>query len=311
MSDLTMDRHHPACPTAVLPSTVMIEPTNRCNLQCPTCPTGRGLITTGHDMSFSDFAKIIDSICPTTKTLLLWGYGEPLLHKDIFRMVSYAKEKGIPNIKLSTNGLFLTKNIHRLLRSGLDQLTISLDGASQQTYQAYRKNGDFQSVVRAISATVEERDKLGITRPFIELQFIIMSHNEHELPVVERLAREWGVDRLVLKTVGVFPGDEHLVPKNQEYSRYRPQAVAQHCAFPWDFTFINADGNVNVCCYLRTDMGMEYVMGNVFSGDFKSVWTGEKYRSFRAKMLKDKSAIFLCSGCNTLSQLNYKEIDFR
>lgn len=297
------------------PSTVMMEPTNKCNLKCPSCPTGKGIIKSRHEMSLSRFRKIINELGFNIKTLLLWGYGEPMLHKDIFRMISYAKDKKVECVKISTNGHFLTKNrIRHILSSGLDYLIISLDGASKETYLKYRKRGNFERVVKNIKFIVEEKKRLNKSKPIIELQFIIMRHNEHEIPKIKELSKKWGVNRLVLKTVGIFPGDEHLLPVNKKYSRYSQNLNKnnQICSWPWNFTVINSDGSVNICCYLRTDMGKEYVMGNIFKESFTSIWNGEKYSDFRLQMLKDKSSLHICNTCPVpYIKLNYDEIDLR
>ncbi|MFH1473365.1 MAG: radical SAM protein, partial [Candidatus Aenigmatarchaeota archaeon] len=284
-----------AAQNASFPSTWKIEPTTRCNLQCPACPTGKGLVPFA-EMSFSQYKKIIDENFPHIKTLLLWGYGEPLLHKDIAKMVRYAKDKGIGCVKTSTNCHFLTKKkIQQLLHSKLDHLIVCLDGASEETYLKYRKNGNFKKVLRSIRFLVQEKKKL--EKPIIELQFIIMSHNEHEIEIVKELAKQLGVDRLSLKTAGILPGDKHLLPSQEKYNRYAKVNNEKSCNLPSELVFVRADGSVNPCFRLRSDIGEEYVMGNVFSEPFVSIWNSRKYVELKARVFSERLKTAVCCDC--------------
>ncbi|MDD5416927.1 MAG: radical SAM protein [Candidatus Aenigmarchaeota archaeon] len=130
------------------PHTLMIEPTNYCNLKCPLCPTGAGRLGRPvQTVDFEEYKKIIDEMGKYIVHLRLFGWGEPLLHKDLFKMVSYAKRKGM-FVNFHTNAFFLTKeNTKAMVDSGLDDLNISLDGASQETYSKYRKQGNFQTTI--------------------------------------------------------------------------------------------------------------------------------------------------------------------
>ena len=209
-----------------LPLTIMIEPTNLCNLKCPLCPTGAGRIKRKKgNMEYSHFRKIIDEITPYSFHVRLWNWGEPLLNKKIFRMIAYAKKKNL-FVNLSTNSNFLDKDVsEKILKSGLDELIISLDGASEETYKKYRKGGDFQKVINSIKFLTSRKRKSEIKAPYVKLQFIIMKHNEHEIKNIKNLAEEIGVDELVFKTVGIMDyfSEEDIreyMPSDKKYSRY-------------------------------------------------------------------------------------------
>ena len=187
------------------PLTLMVEPTNICNLKCPLCPTGAGLVKRQKGfLQFRDFKKIIDEAGDYIFHLRLWNWGESLMNKEVFEMISYAKKKNI-FINLSTNSNFLTKEIaSRLINSELDELIISLDGASEETYKKYRVGGNFKKVIESIKFFVSEKKRLGKKFPHLRLQFIIMKHNEHEIQKIKSLAKEMGVDEIVFKTVGIM-----------------------------------------------------------------------------------------------------------
>jgi len=286
------------------PETAMIEPTNLCNLACPTCPTGTGKIAPLPPMTLGRFDRVLGQLAPRMRNLALWNYGEPLLNKALPGMVAHAKKAGVAVVKVSSNVHFLDgERGLALLQSGLDVLILSVDGASQETYAKFRKDGDFGRVARSVAWLCAEKERIGLERPRIELQFIVMRHNEHELPEIRRLAREWGVDRLRVKTVGADdPETKDLVPAARLLSRYKedgetPNVRHAFCTMAWDHTVVNVDGSVTPCCYLRPDMGDAFVMGNVFERPFLEIWRGEKYRSFRAAMLAGRSSMPVCGRC--------------
>jgi radical SAM protein with 4Fe4S-binding SPASM domain len=286
------------------PETGMIEPTNACNLACPTCPTGTGKIKPKPAMTLDRFDTAIGALAPRMRNLALWNYGEPLLNKDLPAMIARAKAAGVAVVKVSSNVHFLDGARGRaLLGSGLDVLILSVDGASQASYQVFRKDGDFATVARQVAFLCAEKKRLELRKPRIELQFIVMRHNEHELPEIRRLAAEWGVDRLRIKTVGADDeATRDLVPATRLYSRYEddrttPNVRHPFCTMAWDHTVVNVDGSVTPCCYLRPDMGERFVMGNVFETPFLAIWRGPAYRAFRAAMLDGREAMPVCDKC--------------
>lgn len=286
------------------PETGMIEPTNLCNLACPTCPTGTGKIKPLPSMTLERFDGVIEQLAPKMRNLALWNYGEPLLNRELPAMIARAKDAGVKVVKVSSNVHFLdgARGL-ALLRSGLDVLILSVDGASQATYETFRKDGDFEKVATSVAWLCAEKKRLGLAKPRIELQFIAMRHNEHELPEMRRLAREWGVDALRVKTVGADDDETRsLVPTQRLLSRYEPDGETPNvrhsfCTMAWDHTVVNVDGSVTPCCYLRPDMGDAFVMGNVFDTPFTSIWRGEKYRQFREQMLGGRESMPVCNRC--------------
>jgi MoaA/NifB/PqqE/SkfB family radical SAM enzyme len=295
------------------PETAMIEPTNLCNLACPTCPTGTGKVKPLPQMTLDRFAHALGGLAPRVRNLALWNYGEPLLNKALPAMIAHAKHTGVGVVKVSSNVHFLDgERGLALLRSGLDVLILSVDGASQATYETFRKDGDFAHVARSVAWLCAEKRRLALVKPRIELQFIVMRHNEHELPEMRRLAEAWGVDALRVKTVGADDdASKHLVPAQRLLSRYAadgetPNVRHSFCTMAWDHTVVNVDGSVTPCCYLRPDMSElagtpggrdAFVMGNVFEQPFAAIWRGEKYRAFRAQMLAGRGDVPICNKC--------------
>jgi radical SAM protein with 4Fe4S-binding SPASM domain len=304
-----------------MPLTLMLEPTNICNLKCPLCPTGAGLLGRKKaSMNFQHFKKIFDEFAPFIIHLRLWNWGEPLLNLELFKMISYAKKHDV-FVNTSTNSFFLTnENASKLVKSGLDELIVSLDGASEETYSKYRKKGNFSRVVNAMKTLVAEKRKLKSKTPSIKMQFIVMRHNEHEIEKAIKLAEDVGVDTIYFKTVGVmdisvYEPIEQYLPKNPTFRRYglehgkiKDKKVRNFCDYLWDETTINVSGEVVPCC---RDSHNSYVFGNVFNEPFKNIWNNQRYIEFRRHILRNKKDVPLCTYCQgNKKEFKIREIEF-
>lgn len=289
---------------------LMIETTNRCNLKCTTCfshQDGRGKT----DMTLKSFIKLIRSNADHISHISLYNYGEPLLNKSTFGMIRYAKKMGIKYVKLATNGTLLTdEKAMALVNSGLDYISISLDGASAATYAQFRIGGNFGLVVRNIERLVAIRNQAG-GRLEIELQFIIMNYNEHEIADIEVLARKLGVDKLRLKTVLIKKEKwNYLLPKNDGYNRYAGARELKTCPKPIDELVVNSDGTVIPCCYVVGPDVEKYRLGNIAQQTLEEILKSGAYSGFAANCMSDKGLNSCCADCNEGNlQLNYKVID--
>jgi radical SAM protein with 4Fe4S-binding SPASM domain len=179
-----------------LPSFVQIEPVGQCNLRCQMCPIQ--FRTDGPPygppafMPFDEFTRLVDQF-EGLEELQLQGLGEPMMHPRFFDMVAYASGKGI---KVSTNSNLTLLNARRAeqcVRSGLEWLHISIDGATAETYQRIRVRSRFERVVGNLAMLLEARRRLGGERPHLRLVMVIMRQNLHELPDLVRLAQDWSM----------------------------------------------------------------------------------------------------------------------
>jgi MoaA/NifB/PqqE/SkfB family radical SAM enzyme len=138
------------------PYHAFIDPSTICNLHCPFCAVGKG--STDHPkylMRFDEFKRIMDMLGDYLFQVEIYQYGEPLLNPDVFRMIEYAKRKYYAFTRISTNlNIFNKEKAERLVASGLDYLTLSIDGASQETYSKYRVGGDFNKVLENVTLIV-------------------------------------------------------------------------------------------------------------------------------------------------------------
>lgn len=183
------------------PSKILFEPTSSCNLKCPLCPTGRGTLNRSDGvMSFDRFKQIVDEIKPYTTQLELAGYGEPFLNENICKMAKYAADAGI-FVNMHSNVLLIDtpQKVHDLITSGVRFLTVSIDGAKQDTYRRYRVGGQLEVALANLKALVDEKKRLGLRYPIIECQTVVTRINEAEVDDVRRIAEEIGVDQYFAK----------------------------------------------------------------------------------------------------------------
>ena len=173
------------------PAILTIEPTNVCNLRCPLCITGSGQLRRVQGrMSLDTFRKIMDTMGDDIFFLLLYHQGEPYLNPDFLEMVRMAKQKNI-YCTTSTNGhYFDDASIRATIESGLDSMIVSVDGVTQETYARYRVNGKLNKVLQGTKRFMEIKKEMKSKTPLIALQFLVMKHNEHEIPAMNELARE-------------------------------------------------------------------------------------------------------------------------
>ncbi|WP_456442338.1 radical SAM protein [Caldithrix abyssi] len=289
------------------PAILTIEPTNLCNLHCPLCTTGSGdMKRVQGRMSLETFQRIIELFGDDIFFLLLYHQGEPYLNRHFLDFVRLAKTKNI-YCTTSTNGhYFDEETIHATIDSGLDSMIVSLDGVTQQTYERYRVNGKLQKVVQGVRRFMEIKKQRRVRHPLIALQFLVMKHNKHELPAVRKLAKELGVDRLLIKNIEVHSVEEarQWLPQEDKFRRYDfdgkqlrvKNADKKSCPRPWLSTLINWDGGLVPCCF---DKNGEFEMGNIHqTQDFDRLWLNEKFQSFRHRLNTNRQSIDMCRNCN-------------
>jgi hypothetical protein len=187
-----------------LPSRLYIECTAACNISCnqACCAPETGITRTRQAgmLEYAVFQKVIDEAGPTIGRIDFFNYGEAFLHKRALDMVEYIKSR-FPHVYLytSTNGLALTEDgARRLARSGIDEVTFSIDGARPESYVQYRQRGDFAKAIRNLSALADEKRRHGLDVPFVNWRYILFSHNDsdEEMDLARQMAVDIGVDRL-------------------------------------------------------------------------------------------------------------------
>jgi hypothetical protein len=187
-----------------LPSRMYIECTAACNISCAQacCAPETGITRTRQAgmLDFDLFTRVVDEAGPALGRIDFFNYGEAFLHKRAVEMCEYIKSR-FPHIYLytSTNGLALTEaQARRLARSGIDEVTFSIDGASPETYARYRQRGRLEVALANLRAMADEKRTTGRDLPFLNWRYILFKWNDSntEMTRARQIADDIGVDRL-------------------------------------------------------------------------------------------------------------------
>jgi hypothetical protein len=212
-----------------LPSRLYIECTAACNISCAQacCAPETGITRTRQAgmLDFELFRRVVDEAGPSLERIEFFNYGEAFLHKRAIEMCEYIKAR-FPNVYLytSTNGLaFNEEQVRRLVRSGIDEVTFSVDGATQESYAKYRQRGDLAKAVANMRAAAGEKHAIGRDVPFLNWRYILFTHNDsdEEMDLARRIAADVGVDRLCWELTD-HPEDmfsRRFVPGTADYER--------------------------------------------------------------------------------------------
>jgi radical SAM protein with 4Fe4S-binding SPASM domain len=318
--------------TLATPLEVYIEPTNRCNEFCTTCPRTFFQREPEADLDLARFVSILDQF-PGVRRLVLHGVGEPLLARDLPAMVAEANRRGA-TVLFNTNALALHARLGRqLVDAGLDELRVSMDAADPRTYQAIRGVDGYEKAMRRTAEFCAHLGATGAARPRVSMHFIAMRENLGELPAVIERAAGIGVAAVTLQRLvhfgqGLAAEEQSLMGAEVGALLDECEAAAARagveligtgrrspagsllpvegtrpwagCGRPWRSTYVTANGNVLPCCIapFATSDYEGLILGNVFEAPIAEIWNGERYQAFRAAH-RSEEAPEPCRGCGT------------
>src|ERR1700757_2803675 len=191
-------RHGPFC--------LYLKTTTRCNLLCTTCPRTYEELEPPADMSWALFTSIVDQV-PNLQRAVLHGVGEPMLVKNLPKMVRYLKDRGT-YVLFNTNGTVLNeKNGRALIDAGLDELRVSLDAANAKSYRAIRGKDYFGRILRNVRAFRALQQREGKEHPRVSAWLTGLKETIAELPDFVRVAAEIGVKEVYLQRMVYFEKD--------------------------------------------------------------------------------------------------------
>ena len=176
-------------------------------------------------LDFDLFTRVMDEAGPSLVRIDFFNYGETFLHKRAVEMCEYIKSR-FPHVYLytSTNGLALNEEqARRLVRSGIDEVTFSIDGATQASYERYRQRGRLDVALANLRAMADEKRRAGRDVPFLNWRYILFTWNDsdEEMALARRMAAEIGVDRLTWEITD-HPEDafsRRFAPGTPDYAR--------------------------------------------------------------------------------------------
>ena len=294
-----------------LPHIIDLEPNANCNYRCVMCHVSEwenGKRT--EDLELKSFYKFIENN-PQLTEVKLHGMGEPLLHPDYFKMVSYLVEKDIW-VRTSTNASLLhaRDNAKRLIDTGIGEIQVSFDGATKDVYEKIRRKGRFDLVKNNCILLNDYANRQ--ERLYTRMWVVVQKYNRHQLLELVELAskmgfrrlsfslflNEWGLDSWKEKNkknqtdYGLSQHEEQkLLEKSlsegieltiwRQSGKYQHNNLEKIC--PWVFKrpYISCDLKVVPCAMIANpDV---YSLGSAVN--MEDTWGSDRYVNFRQSHL--------------------------
>ncbi len=302
-----------------------------CNIKCVFCPRQ----TFGPEID-SGFLKadFYDPVVPHLEAALrtgLFGLGEPFLNKRFFEFLAAAKAQGT-YCMTSSHGMSLKPEvIDKILDHGLDELCVSLDGATARTVNFLRNGADFDTVVHNVGELLRRRRERGLNHPRVHISFTVSKYNVWEMCKAVRLVHRLGADRLAFSNL-VLDHAEHAhvsvagskvfnfnlrraknlaeklgvdctyfyqipFPKKSQPVPQPAPGVRYGCPEAWRAMIVEKDGNMKPCCYLNESFGNTSEPGT-YEEKLNSPAAIEFRKTFTERQYKNT-----CMGCGQFYQV--------
>jgi len=271
-------------------------------------------------LDFDRYRQFIDRVAPTTSVLMFYFMGEPFLNKRAYEMIRYARQKNI-HVETCTNGDFV--DAKGIVYSDVNDISFQIGGMTQATHEVYRVRGKLDRVQTNIIELLEERQRNPRSSVKINVGFVVMKHNEHEVPEFLRWAKEIGVDcaNVIDPCVRSVSEGELLLPSDKRYWFYNEEAFAcgvlkpkylpdNECTWIWNSLVVNWDGSVVPCC---RDPNGRHVLGNAFETPLSHIWNGDDMQTFRRRVVTEQEKLDicrLCSGYGVPQLIHPQQVDF-
>lgn len=291
----------------LFPAFISVEPANFCQLHCPECPVGTKSNgrTSKETMNYGLFEQIVDELKSHLTHIIFYFQGEPLLDPGLAEKIALAHNAKIFT-SLSTNAQILNKNYaEKLICAGLDKIIISIDGATQESYEKYRIGGKLEKALKAIDHIQQTKKEYKSATPIVELQFIVFGTNEHEISDIKKLAKTHKVDALKFKSAQIydFENGHPLMTSIEQYARYRKNDSGKYelkhkmhnsCKRSWMGAVISSKGQVLPCCF---DKHEEHSFGLTNNQSITQTWNNGTATKFRKNILKNRKQYYICRNC--------------
>lgn len=309
----------------IQPPSVRLESSTLCQLNCTGCymrKNDSGTVGKGY-LPFDDFKKFIENNT-FIKRIEISNSGEPFLNPDIGKILEYAGKKEIEiTILGGTNFNDVPDEVlEALVKYKAKEILISIDGASQHTYEIYRRNGNFNKVINNIEKLNSYKQKYHSEFPLLIWQFILMKHNEQDAGIAKEMA-----GKLNMKIQYKLDWEENFIPQNPEklheisgikffnrsdYNQNHSQIYSNDfCANMIFNPQVNWDDRLlGCCCVYQNDWNV-----NVFNEGLTKALQEKKYRNAVISLLggaAETEKDTPCGQCNIFYQIvnekNYIEI---
>jgi MoaA/NifB/PqqE/SkfB family radical SAM enzyme len=266
----------------ILPEIVQIESTNICNAKCVFCPRDEMHRKQGI-MSFDLFTKVVDECAELGIThLRVHNYGEPFVDRKLVEKVRYAKQKGIQEVGMISNGSLITEQVARgMIDAGLDAINISVDASGKDVFESTRIGLKYDKVIANIERLVRVRAESGKRRPKLILSFVRQNNSADEQAFIEHWRKI--ADKIHITDLHNWGGTLHQT-SDVNYPCYRP----------WLTFTVLWDGRVSLCC---ADFDGHTILGDMNTSTIKEIWNNERYLSVRREHL-ESGGPDVCRACD-------------
>lgn len=267
------------------PTTLTLDPASVCNLRCPFCPTGGGYGDFPRTMlSAEQFSRIVGNLrVDLIQRVELYNWGEPLLNPNLPDFIRFFSERRAET-EISTN---LSQRdydeayLATLVSSGLSVLIVSVDGATQETYERYRIRGNLERVLANMRRLSEVKRELRSETPRVVFKMLLNRHNQDEVEAAERLARECGADFLLNEKFWCpdevreewAAGDTSVPTPVQGYTIEPEEVISTYCRQLWESVIVTSTGDVHPCCLTYEP---QHAIGNLVNEDVMTIRNNER-----------------------------------
>ena len=266
----------------ILPEIVQIESTNICNAKCVFCPRDDMHRRQGI-MSFDLFTRIVDECAELGIThIRVHNYGEPFVDRRLVEKVRYAKQKGIQEVGMISNGSLITEVVARgMIDAGLDALNISIDASGKEVFESTRIGLKYDKVIANVERLVRLRAESGKRRPKLILSFVRQNNSADEQAFIEHWRKV--ADKIHITDLHNWGGTLH-----------QQSDVNYPCYRPWLTFTVLWDGRVSLCC---ADFDGHTILGDMNSSSIKEIWNNDLYRQVRREHL-ESGGPDVCRACD-------------
>jgi MoaA/NifB/PqqE/SkfB family radical SAM enzyme len=266
----------------VLPEIVQIESTNICNAKCVFCPRDEMERKQGI-MDWALYTKVVDECAALGIThVRMHNYGEALVDRGLVEKIRYAKQAGIKEVGMISNGSLISDDVARgMIDAGLDAINISLDAAGKEVFEATRVGLKYDKVIAGIERLLTYRGESGRRRPKLILSFVRQGNSGEEGAFIER----WGklADKIHITDLHNWAGTLNA-ESDVNYPCYRP----------WLTLTVLWDGRVSLCC---ADFDGREILGDLRTHSIVDVWNNDRFREVRRAHL-DHGGPSICHSCD-------------
>jgi MoaA/NifB/PqqE/SkfB family radical SAM enzyme len=194
---------------------IRMDTINLCNLRCKMCYYSSDYQRKKQQMDLPLFKKIAEEVFPKTRFLYLSCATEPLMNKQFADFVRVAGEYKVPFTSFCTNGQLLTERVvEACIDAGISEIIFSIDGATAATYEAIRRGGKWDRLVKSLELVAAVKRKANKQRPAVRMNFTCMQTNIDELPAMVDFAAEQCAESLHVR---------HLLAYNDSNDSYREE----------------------------------------------------------------------------------------